>query len=138
MGITLNDDGKPETNVWKSKPAWCQPWTIVATGVAIVGGEQVSHESSQHYLCHRSACQQVMVLTPCPPPFCPSSQLLPCAAGSFAVFHSKIFSGVVSVPIVLWWYLFLGVMPGQYADYVLSISQQGKQSPPRQRDLMDD
>merc|ERR1711963_74307 len=25
-----------EPDVWKTKPAWCQPWTIVTTGLAIV------------------------------------------------------------------------------------------------------
>lgn len=27
-----------DTNVWASKPAWCQPWSILATGSIIVGG----------------------------------------------------------------------------------------------------
>ncbi len=26
------------TNLWESKPWWCQPWTIVLTGVTIVAG----------------------------------------------------------------------------------------------------
>ena len=25
-------------DLWSEKPWWCQPWTIVATGVALVGG----------------------------------------------------------------------------------------------------
>jgi hypothetical protein len=25
-------------NVWQYKPWWCQPWSIVLTGVAIIGG----------------------------------------------------------------------------------------------------
>ena len=27
-----------DTNVWAYKPVWCQPWSIVGTGAAIVGG----------------------------------------------------------------------------------------------------
>ena len=31
-------------NVWASKPAWCQPWTIALTGAGIVGAAwQLSH-----------------------------------------------------------------------------------------------
>jgi hypothetical protein len=26
------------TNLWESKPWWCQPWTIVLTGVIIITG----------------------------------------------------------------------------------------------------
>jgi hypothetical protein len=25
-------------NIWQYKPWWCQPWSIVLTGVAIIGG----------------------------------------------------------------------------------------------------
>lgn len=25
-------------NLWESKPWWCQPWTIILTGVAIIAG----------------------------------------------------------------------------------------------------
>jgi hypothetical protein len=28
----------PITSAWQLKPWWCQPWSIVLTGVAIVGG----------------------------------------------------------------------------------------------------
>ena len=28
----------PITSPWQLKPWWCQPWSIVLTGVAIVGG----------------------------------------------------------------------------------------------------
>ena len=27
-----------DLDVWATKPAWCQPWSIVGTGAAIVGG----------------------------------------------------------------------------------------------------
>ena len=26
------------TSVWDYKPGWCQPWSIILTGVTIVGG----------------------------------------------------------------------------------------------------
>lgn len=26
------------TNVWDYKPAWCQPWSIILTGITIVTG----------------------------------------------------------------------------------------------------
>jgi hypothetical protein len=25
-------------NLWKSKPWWCQPWTIILTGMMIISG----------------------------------------------------------------------------------------------------
>lgn len=29
---------KSPINVWDYKPWWCQPWSILLTGVAIIGG----------------------------------------------------------------------------------------------------
>jgi hypothetical protein len=26
------------SNLWESKPWWCQPWTIILTGVIIIAG----------------------------------------------------------------------------------------------------
>lgn len=26
------------TNVWDHKPAWCQPWSIILTGITLVAG----------------------------------------------------------------------------------------------------
>ncbi|MEM6611416.1 MAG: DUF6737 family protein [Cyanobacteria bacterium P01_C01_bin.72] len=26
------------TNLWDYKPSWCQPWSIILTGIAIVAG----------------------------------------------------------------------------------------------------
>jgi hypothetical protein len=26
------------SNLWESKPWWCQPWTIILTGIIIVAG----------------------------------------------------------------------------------------------------
>jgi hypothetical protein len=28
----------PTPSFWSLKPRWCQPWSIVATGVALIGG----------------------------------------------------------------------------------------------------
>lgn len=28
----------PVINVWQSKPGWCQPWTILLTGITVIGG----------------------------------------------------------------------------------------------------
>lgn len=71
-------DGPPD--MWKSKPVWCQPWTILLTGSAVV--------------------------------YAPT-----------LVFHAKWASALVAVPIVAWWYLFLLVVPKQYADYVETARQ---------------
>ena len=36
----------PDDNVWSHKPAWCQPWTIISTGIVLVAGVRwISHES---------------------------------------------------------------------------------------------
>ena len=32
----LREVGEGEADVWKSKPAWCQPWTIVLTGCLVI------------------------------------------------------------------------------------------------------
>ena len=35
-----------DTNVWHYKPAWCQPWSIISTGVVFVSAVRwISHES---------------------------------------------------------------------------------------------
>jgi hypothetical protein len=31
----------PETSVWHHKPWWCQPWTILLTGITIISGSWV-------------------------------------------------------------------------------------------------
>ena len=31
-------DSAPISSPWQLKPGWCQPWSIVLTGCAIVGG----------------------------------------------------------------------------------------------------
>ena len=36
--------GKP-ASIWASKPWWCQPWTIVLTGLVLVAGSWMLLES---------------------------------------------------------------------------------------------
>ena len=32
------DVNKPSISVWDYKPWWCQPWSILLTGVTLIGG----------------------------------------------------------------------------------------------------
>ena len=32
------ESNSPSTNIWDYKPWWCQPWSIILTGMAIVVG----------------------------------------------------------------------------------------------------
>jgi hypothetical protein len=32
------DSPPPPINIWQLKPWWCQPWSIVLTGVTLIGG----------------------------------------------------------------------------------------------------
>ena len=32
------DSNSKSINVWDYKPAWCQPWSIILTGVTIIAG----------------------------------------------------------------------------------------------------
>ncbi len=66
-------------DVWASKPPWCQPWTIVATGACVV------------------------------------------AVPTQVIHWPWWTSALVSVPIGAWWFLFLGVMPRQFSDYVRDV-----------------
>ena len=72
----LREYPRDPADVWASKPPWCQPWTIVATGACIV------------------------------------------AAPTQIIHWPWWTSALVSVPIGVWWFLFLGVMPKQFANYV--------------------
>eukprot|EP00873_Tetraselmis_striata_P039210 jgi/Tetstr1/459474/TSEL_004841.t1 len=45
-------------------------------------------------------------------------------SGSFLVFHSKWFTGVVAFPIGLWWYVFLVLYPQSYRSYRLQEMEQ--------------
>jgi hypothetical protein len=33
-------------NLWESKPWWCQPWTIILTGVMIIAGSWLLFHTS--------------------------------------------------------------------------------------------
>lgn len=63
-------------NMWDYKPAWCQPWSILGSGSAVVGAVAlISH-------------------------------------------NSPLFTGVVAIPIAVWWYLFLYLVPQEFKQYV--------------------
>ena len=67
----LGQDTK--VNVWDYKPWWCQPWSIVLTGITIV-------------------------------------------AGSWLVSHRLWISGLITIPIGVWWTYFLIIYPRAIAD----------------------
>jgi len=58
--------------MWQSKPWWCQPWTIVLTGVVVV-------------------------------------------AGSWVVLQRWWISAGVAAAVMLWWALFIWIVPKAYA-----------------------
>ena len=33
-----NQDSTNTLNIWHYKPWWCQPWSIILTGIIIIGG----------------------------------------------------------------------------------------------------
>ncbi|KAK9816712.1 hypothetical protein WJX72_004091 [[Myrmecia] bisecta] len=68
-----------ETDVWKYKPPWCQPYSILGTGSLIVAG----------------------VWT---------------VSG-----HGLVWTALASIPVSLWWYLFLVVYP---AEFKLSVEEE--------------
>ncbi len=76
---TSQDDAKPETvaqcseRIWDYKPWWCQPWSIVLTGVAIV-------------------------------------------AASWFGLHRWWVSGLVALPVLVWWTIFLVLYPRAIAQ----------------------
>lgn len=68
--------GEPMADsIWQMKPWWCQPWSIVLTGVAI-------------------------------------------PTGSWLLLHRLWITLPVAGVIALWWVLFLGLVPAQYAAAV--------------------
>ena len=67
----LRDGELIDTDMWSSKPAWCQPWTILTTGSAVIGGV-------------------------------------------WGISSNIWATGLVAVPVFLWWYLFLIVVPDSY------------------------
>ncbi|MEM6450607.1 MAG: DUF6737 family protein [Cyanobacteria bacterium P01_D01_bin.105] len=68
---------KTNTSMWAIKPWWCQPWSIVLTGLAI-------------------------------------------PLGSWRLLHLWWITLPVSAVIAVWWVLFLGIVPAQYAAAVLN------------------
>lgn len=38
--MTLESNAK-STNIWDYKPWWCQPWSIILTGIAIIAGSWI-------------------------------------------------------------------------------------------------
>ncbi|MEB3168791.1 MAG: DUF6737 family protein [Synechococcaceae cyanobacterium] len=64
---------RPE-RVWALKPWWCQPWSILVSGVALAGG-------------------------------------------SWWLLHRIWLTGLVSLAVILWWWLFLVLMPAQWRHW---------------------
>ena len=58
-------------SLWQSKPWWCQPWTILLTGLMAI-------------------------------------------AGSWLLLHRLWISAPVTLGVLLWWWLFLVVVPRAY------------------------
>lgn len=65
-------------NMWHYKPPWCQPWSVLGSGSAVI------------------------------------------AAVAIVSHRSPLFTGVVAVPIAVWWYLFLYLVPQEFKQYVQS------------------
>ncbi|GAB4817748.1 hypothetical protein N2152v2_004794 [Parachlorella kessleri] len=74
-----------ETNVWAYKPAWCQPWSILSSGTAVVAG------------------------------------VWAISGGSTA------WTAASALPVMAWWYLFLGVYPAQFREYAETVNDQQRQ-----------
>jgi len=64
------EDGS-SSSIWQNKPWWCQPWTILLTGLAAIGG-------------------------------------------SWLLLHRWWISAPVALGVLLWWWLFLVVVPRAY------------------------
>ncbi|MEL7083976.1 MAG: DUF6737 family protein [Cyanobacteria bacterium J06597_1] len=79
-GATPETVAQLSDRIWDYKPWWCQPWSIVLTGVVVV-------------------------------------------AASWLVLHRLWVTGLVALPILVWWALFLVLypramaQPGMIADY---------------------
>ena len=74
-----------DTNVWAYKPAWCQPWSIVGSGAAVVAGVWVISGGSNAW------------------------------------------TGASALPVLAWWYLFLGIYPAQFREYAEAVNDQHRQ-----------
>lgn len=64
------------TNMWEYKPAWCQPWSILTTGIsAVLIVNTISHKSA-------------------------------------------LWTSVIAIPVLIWWFLFLYLVPQEFKEYV--------------------
>lgn len=71
-----------EEDVWKYKPVWCQPWSILSSGTGVV-------------------------------------------AGVWSFSHGSLgWTFAAALPILAWWWLFLGVMPAQFREYAAAANEQ--------------
>ncbi|MEM8807827.1 MAG: DUF6737 family protein [Cyanobacteria bacterium P01_G01_bin.38] len=73
--IDFHPDSSDPQSLWQLKPWWCQPWSIILTGVAI-------------------------------------------PTASWLVLHRLWVTAPISLTISLWWFLFLYLVPKQYAQYI--------------------
>lgn len=62
--------------MWEYKPPWCQPWTIVSTGIVLI--------TSVNLISHQS----------------------------------YLMTGLIAIPIFVWWYIFLILVPQEFKQYV--------------------
>ena len=76
-------------DLWSHKPWWCQPWSILLTGVGLVGG-------SWWWLRLWWVSLPLAV------------------AGSWWLLQRWWITAPVALAVVLWWWLFLVVVPAAY------------------------
>jgi hypothetical protein len=69
-------------SMWQAKPWWCQPWSIVLTGIVMV-------------------------------------------VASWLLLHRLWITLPVASVILVWWFLFLKLVPDQYAVAVRTITDKG-------------
>ena len=72
---TSNLSQPANPDFWAYKPVWCQPWSIITSGVTFVAGAR------------------------------------------WITGGSTIATVVAAVPILVWWYLFLVLVPGDFRKY---------------------
>ena len=60
----LREVGDGEPDMWKTKPPWCQPWTILLTGTAERMSTHVSVLVPVSYTPTQSAPQGAKITTP--------------------------------------------------------------------------
>ena len=83
MDKSMTEETLPErldSSIWQTKPWWCQPWSIVLTGIAI-------------------------------------------PVASWLLLHLVWITLPVVGVMVVWWVLFLGLVPAQYAAEVRELEQ---------------